>query len=71
MSESVRSPEQFGIALRARRRELGITQEDLADVAGVSRKSVVDIEAGKPNAQLHIALRLAQALGLDVVLQPR
>jgi HTH-type transcriptional regulator / antitoxin HipB len=67
----IHTPEQFGEALRERRRRLGITQEELANVSGVSRKSVIDIEGGKPNAQLHIALRLAQAVGLDVVLRPR
>jgi DNA-binding XRE family transcriptional regulator len=40
-------------------------------VAGVSRRAVIDIENGKPTAEWRIALQLAQALGLDVILQPR
>jgi HTH-type transcriptional regulator / antitoxin HipB len=69
--DAVTTPDRFGAVLRARRRALGITQQQLADAAGVSRKSVVDIERGKPNAQLHIALHLAQSLGLDVHVEPR
>jgi HTH-type transcriptional regulator / antitoxin HipB len=65
------TPERFGAALRERRRELGITQARLADVTGVSRQAVIDLERGKPNARWHIALQLARALGLDVTLQPR
>jgi HTH-type transcriptional regulator / antitoxin HipB len=57
--------------LRARRRALHITQAQLAGAAGVSRKAVIDIENGKPTAQWQIALRMAQALGLDVTLLPR
>jgi len=65
------TPEHFGAALRERRRELGITQAQLADVSGVSRQAIIDLERGKPNARWHIALKLAQMLGLDVILQPR
>jgi HTH-type transcriptional regulator/antitoxin HipB len=57
--------------LRERRRALNITQAQLAGVAGVSRKAVIEIENGKPTAQWQNALQLAQALGLDVTLQPR
>ena len=40
-------------------------------MTGVSRKAVIEIENGKPTAQWQNALLLAQALGLDVTLQPR
>jgi y4mF family transcriptional regulator len=65
------SPERFGAALRERRRQVGITQAQLADATGVSRQTIIEIERGKPNARLYIALRLAQMLGIDVTLQPR
>jgi HTH-type transcriptional regulator / antitoxin HipB len=65
------TPARFGAALRERRRALNITQAQLAGVAGVSRKAIIEIENGKPTAQWHNPLRLAQTLGLDVTLQPR
>jgi HTH-type transcriptional regulator/antitoxin HipB len=57
--------------LRERRRALNITQAQLAGVAGMSRKAVIEIENGKPTAQWQNPLRLAQTLGLDVTLQQR
>ncbi len=65
------TPAEFGAVLRERRRALKITQAQLASVTGVSRKAVIEIENGKPTAQWQNALRLAQALGLDVTLRPR
>ena len=61
----------FGKRLRVRRRELGITQEDLAAVIGVNRRVVGELERGKGTVRLEIALNAARALGLDVGLDPR
>lgn len=61
----------FGSQLRARRRELGISQQRLADVIGVNRRVVGEIERGKGTARLQIALSMAQALGLDIKLERR
>jgi HTH-type transcriptional regulator/antitoxin HipB len=63
--------EQFGLALRARRRALGITQEGLADVVGVNRRVIGELEHGKGTVRLEIALELARSLGLDVDLRAR
>ncbi|MET0604523.1 MAG: helix-turn-helix domain-containing protein [Baekduia sp.] len=68
---TVHTPARFGAALRERRRALNITQAQLAGVTGMSRKAVIEIENGKPTAQWQNVLLLAQALGLDVHLQPR
>lgn len=53
-----------------RRLELGLTQADLADLAGVSRSSVQGLEAGRPTARLSALLAVAEALGASVVLMP-
>jgi y4mF family transcriptional regulator len=50
-----------------RRRELGVTQNDLAELAGVSPRSVSAIEAGKPTMRLDILLPVLATLGVDVV----
>lgn len=64
-------PSAFGAQLRARRRELGITQNDLADVIRVNRRVIGELERGKSSVRLQIALDAARALGLDVRLDPR
>ena len=54
--------ERFGDAVRARREELGLTQEDLADRAGIHRTYVSDVERGTRNVSLVNIERLAAAL---------
>ncbi|WP_433381700.1 ATP-binding protein [Actinoplanes sp. CA-142083] len=56
----------FGDLVRAHRRRLGMTQEDLADRAGVSVRSIGKWEAGQVAAPRMATLRaLAAAFGLD------
>lgn len=61
----------FGAQLRARRRELGITQDDVADIIQVNRRVIGELERGKATVRIQIALDAARALGLDVNLHPR
>jgi DNA-binding XRE family transcriptional regulator len=58
-------------ALRARRRELNLTQEDVVNVIGVNRRVIGELERGKGTVQLQIAMEAARALGLDIELAPR
>ncbi len=64
----VRSIRDLGAVVRGRRRDLGLTQADLAVRAGVSRKWVYEFEAGKPTAELRLVLRTLDALGLALEL---
>lgn len=61
-------PEMTGIAERfaERRVTLHLTQQALADLAGVSRHSVQSLERGDGSIRLGSALQIAQALGLHV-----
>jgi DNA-binding XRE family transcriptional regulator len=67
----VRAPIDLGNALRARRRELGLSQEEISSVIGVNRRVIGELERGKGTAQLQIAMEAARALGLDIELEPR
>ena len=68
----VRTAEDIGAVIRARRRQLGCTQQDLADRAGLSRQSIVAIEQGKERAALAAVLRVLLELGLEAdVFAPR
>lgn len=61
----------LGGALRQRRRDLGLTQDDLALSIGVNRKVIGQLEGGKETVQLDIVLRAARALGLNVGVEAR
>lgn len=42
------------------RKERKVTQEELADVLGVTRQTIISIENGKYNASLILAHKIAQ-----------
>lgn len=52
--------------VRARRLQLGLTQQDLADMAGVSERFVRFVERGKPSVQLDSLTALLETLGLEL-----
>lgn len=52
--------------IRQRRKELGLSQEELAKKCGVSRQTVNAIENNKYDPTLSLAFRLAQELELTV-----
>jgi len=56
----------FGTTIKSKRAELGISQEELADRAGLHRTYVSDVERGTRNVSLISIEKLAQALGLSV-----
>jgi y4mF family transcriptional regulator len=61
----------LGNKIRDRRKALGITQADLARLAGCSIPSVIAAEEGKPTLRLKILIDLAQVLGLHLELADR
>ncbi len=56
----------FGAALIRARKGLGLTQRELALAIGVGERFIVDLEAGKPTAQLGKALAAAKAAGMSL-----
>ncbi len=56
---------EFGRRVRARRNELGLSQEALADVARLHWTFVGQVERGRRNLTLHNILKLAAALDVD------
>lgn len=67
----INTPEELGTRVRERRAELGLTQGELADVAGVSPRFLSELENGKQTAQLAGIQRVLAALGLDLYLDIR
>lgn len=55
---------QFGAAVASARKALGLTQRELALAISSGERFIVDLEAGKPTAQLGKALAAAKAVGL-------
>lgn len=53
---------RVGAAVRARRKELGISQEALAAISGVERSNMGKIERGENNLSVLNLVRIADAL---------
>jgi len=55
---------RFGARVRQERALLGISQEELADRAGVHRTYIGSVERGERNVGVLTVIRLARALGV-------
>jgi HTH-type transcriptional regulator / antitoxin HipB len=60
----VRTPSDLGAVIRERRIELGLDQSSLAAKAGTSRKWLIEVENGKPRAEIGLVFRTLKTLGL-------
>lgn len=54
--------------IKKRRSVLRITQQDLAELSGVSLRTIKDIELGNANPSLSILSKIADILGMEVIL---
>lgn len=62
----VRTPSDLGSLIRERRTKLGLDQQELATKVGVSRLWVIEIEKGKPRAEVGLVMRALLALDLAI-----
>ncbi|WP_337426179.1 helix-turn-helix domain-containing protein [Slackia isoflavoniconvertens] len=65
------SSEQLGFALRRRRRELGYTQQTMAELCNHSVRVIGEIERGRSTVGIGVILDYALALGVDLELSVR
>lgn len=59
-------PGDVGASLAARRRELGLSQAEIAERMGTSQPAVARLESGSTNARLSTVTRYAKALDCTV-----
>lgn len=62
----LRTARDVGAMVRDRRRSAGLSQAELAARAGVSKRWLAALEAGKPGAEMGLVLRTFAALGTDL-----
>ena len=63
---NITNAKDFGLAVRAARKELGLSQAQLAQRCGCSQRFVSQVERGKSTAELERALRLLVELGVPI-----
>ena len=57
--------------IKDRRVLLNITQQDLADISGVSLRTIKAIEKGNGNPSIDTLRKIADALGLELIMKVR
>jgi HTH-type transcriptional regulator/antitoxin HipB len=62
----IRTAADLGAFIRERRVKLGMDQSNLAEKAGTSRKWIVEVEKGKPRAEIGLVLRTLKTLGVSL-----
>ena len=55
-----------GIRLRLARQARGFSQQQVADMAGVSRQAISAVESGSSDPSLRVAFALASAMGMTI-----
>ncbi len=66
-----RSPEQLGQALNRIRKQQGLTQLTLSQMAHLRQGTVSKVEKGLPTTSLGAIYDLCTAMDLEIVIQPR
>lgn len=70
-SERVTSTVQIGKIARAARKRQGLTQLDLAGLAGKSNRFLIDLERGKETLQMQMVLDVLALLGLELIIKEK
>lgn len=60
---------QLGEVIKNRRKELAITQPHLAELAKVSTNTLSKLERGQGNPSLEVVNKLAEVLGMELVMK--
>ena len=58
----------IGKRIKERRDTLGITQPDLAEMAGISINTLYKIETGQGNPTVKVLNKIAEILGMELTL---
>lgn len=60
---------ELGETIKQRRKELSITQPDLADLAKVGLNTLYMLEKGRGNPSLEVINKLTEVLGMELKLE--
>lgn len=66
-TKQVTDAQSFGLMIKRVRKELKMTQPELAAASGTGVRFIVDLEKGKPTCELGKALQIARVLGIKLI----
>lgn len=62
---------ETGFEIKKRRNFLRITQQDLAEITGISRRSLQYIEKGQMNPSIEQLEKILDAIGLEIIIRTK
>ena len=68
MTIHLKTAKDLGAAIRRARKQLKLTQPDLALASQVGVRFIVELEAGKPTVRFESVMRVIDALGGELLL---
>jgi len=60
----------IGEVVKKTRKNMGVTQKDLALTSGTGLRFIIELERGKPTCELEKVLTVLQTLGIRIELTP-
>lgn len=67
----IKSAAELGRFVRVARKRMDLSQQAFADLAGVGRRFVSELESGKPTVEFDKALKVCAAAGIDLFASER
>jgi HTH-type transcriptional regulator / antitoxin HipB len=64
------TPKDIGTLVRQTRKDLAVTQKELALTSGTGLRFIIDLEKGKQTAEIGKVLTILQTLGIQLTLTP-
>lgn len=65
-NQRIDTPPALGARIRTARKAQGLTQADLAGIAGVGTRFISDLERGKETIRFGLTLHVVRLLGIDL-----
>lgn len=63
----INKPETLGDIIHATRKRMKLSQQKFADLTGVGRRFISELENGKPTLEFGLVLQVCEAAGIDIL----
>lgn len=70
-AKPIRSAADLGALIRSHRESQKLSQQAFADLVGVGRRFISELENGKPTLEFDKVLKVASSMGFDLFVKPR
>jgi transcriptional regulator with XRE-family HTH domain len=69
--KKISSTENLGLAIRSRRKQLGLSLHDVANFTNLGVRFISEVERGKSTAEIGKVIELCNSVGIDIFVGER